>query len=426
MFDITRRDFLVGAGLTSIAFALGRFSGQAEINSGNVLRGVWEGPDDLIPDPDGILDLPSGFSYTILETVGNQMSDGNAVPGRPDGMYCFKDKTGDWVLLRNHEIDSGQPIDSEFAFDPARCGGVTRLVIDPTGCKRISSNSILTGTSRNCSGGPTPLGWISCEETSEPGHGYAFMCDISAKQVQQPMVLKDLGRFHREAVAFDPTTGITYMTEDRVDGLVYRHLPDTPQSPFVGGKMQALVVKGAKNFDLSSVDRKAGESFPVAWVDIPDRDAKKVPTRHQGKESGCAIVNRAEGAIYQNRSILFTSTDGGPVGQGQIFRLDLNGAEDQLTIISQAERYTDYQHPDNLTVTPWGEVLIAEDGVAPNHIRLLKANGRVLNLARIAPSNSTLTEFTGLCFSPDGRYLFANLQDFGLTIAITGPFSDVA
>ncbi|MHC8733809.1 alkaline phosphatase PhoX, partial [Arenicellales bacterium IMCC56312] len=35
-----------------------------------------------------------------------------------------------------------------------------------------STNFILTGTSRNCSGGASPYGWLSCEETEEDGHGY--------------------------------------------------------------------------------------------------------------------------------------------------------------------------------------------------------------------------------------------------------------
>lgn len=31
-------------------------------------------------------------------------------------------------------------------------------------------------------------------------------------------------------------------------------------------------------------------------------------------------------------------------------------------------------------------------------------------------------EFTGACFSPDGETLFANIQDPGITFAITGPW----
>nr|BBJ54585.1 hypothetical protein SAVMC3_72140 [Streptomyces avermitilis] len=32
------------------------------------------------------------------------------------------------------------------------------------------------------------------------------------------------------------------------------------------------------------------------------------------------------------------------------------------------------------------------------------------------------SEFTGVTFSPDGRTLFANIQDPGIMLAITGPW----
>jgi len=35
-----------------------------------------------------------------------------------------------------------------------------------------------------------------------------------------------IGRFYHEAVAVDPATGFVYLSEDREDGLLYRHHPD--------------------------------------------------------------------------------------------------------------------------------------------------------------------------------------------------------
>jgi secreted PhoX family phosphatase len=32
------------------------------------------------------------------------------------------------------------------------------------------------------------------------------------------------------------------------------------------------------------------------------------------------------------------------------------------------------------------------------------------------------SEFAGVCFSPDGRFMFVNLQRPGLTLVIRGPF----
>ena len=53
------------------------------------------------------------------------------------------------------------------------------------------------------------------------------------------------------------------------------------------------------------------------------------------------------------------------------------------------------------------------------HLLSVDKNGTVSNFARNHVSSS---EFTGVNFSPDGRTLFANIQDDGLVFAISGPF----
>jgi secreted PhoX family phosphatase len=75
--------------------------------------------------------------------------------------------------------------------------------------------------------------------------------------------------------------------------------------------------------------------------------------------------------------------------------------------------------PDNLCVSPHGELYVAEDGGGGNYIRRIDLDGSVVPFARNVLSES---EIAGLCFSPDGRTLFANLQQDGLTLAIRGPF----
>ena len=61
---------------------------------------------DLIPDPAGIIDLPEGFSYSIISRAGDTMSDGFLVPARPDGMATFLADNGLTLLVRNHEVDT--------------------------------------------------------------------------------------------------------------------------------------------------------------------------------------------------------------------------------------------------------------------------------------------------------------------------------
>ena len=43
----------------------------------------------LAEDPAGLLDLPPGFSYSIVSSAGEVMDDGYFAPESFDGMACF-------------------------------------------------------------------------------------------------------------------------------------------------------------------------------------------------------------------------------------------------------------------------------------------------------------------------------------------------
>ncbi|REJ65517.1 MAG: DUF839 domain-containing protein, partial [Proteobacteria bacterium] len=60
----------------------------------------------LVPDAEGLLDLPEGFSYRVLSSLGDAMSDGARVPDKADGMGCFDLGDGRLALVRNHELVS--------------------------------------------------------------------------------------------------------------------------------------------------------------------------------------------------------------------------------------------------------------------------------------------------------------------------------
>lgn len=66
-----------------------------------------------------------------------------------------------------------------------------------------------------------------------------------------------------------------------------------------------------------------------------------------------------------------------------------------------------------------GDLIICEDGSPVNHVLGVTPEGRVYKLARNAMNNK---EFAGSCFSPDGSTLFVNIQNPGLSLAITGPW----
>ncbi len=144
-----------------------------------------KGYGPLKPDPEGILDLPEGFSYKIISRTGEIMDDGLHVPGAHDGMAAFTGPNGLTLLVRNHEISPErnelspygsdnalwEQMDQSKVYDPTGgkpiCfGGTTTLVYDTRKQELILHYYSLAGTIRNCSGGPTPWGsWVTCEET---------------------------------------------------------------------------------------------------------------------------------------------------------------------------------------------------------------------------------------------------------------------
>jgi secreted PhoX family phosphatase len=379
----------------------------------------------LIPDPEGILDLPAGFRYRVLSRSGQPMTDGFRVPSLPDGMACFPGAPGQLILLRNHEVTRSYGSGAYSrgnappeAFDPSAFGAVTRVVLDEKSLTPVSSNLVLTGTIKNCSGGPTPWGWLTCEETSEAGHGYVFLCRTEADRVRPPERITGYGRFAHEAVAFDPGTRIAYLTEDRADSCLYRFVPVRPDDAF-SGKLYALRVKGSDRLDASKAI-SPGQKVEVDWVELPDPDPKKDSLRSAAQALGAATFNRGEGAFFGGGSAYFVATSGGKSGRGQLFRLTPSPEHDTLEVVCEAGGESSLDGPDNVTLAPFGDVVLAEDGSGDNYVRGLTPRGRLYDIARNAASRF---EIAGICFSPDGGTLFLNLQADGLTLAVRGPFA---
>jgi uncharacterized protein len=394
-------------------------------------RAIAAGHGPLVPDPDGLLDLPAGFSYQIIDRLGDIMSDGYRVPGAPDGMACFAGPAGTntLVVMRNHELQNGgggwSPVGPgmpfpEHCYDPASQGGVTRVVLDATTLERVSSNLVLFGTIRNCGGGATPWGWLTCEEDVSPGHGYVFLCSTAAESVQPPVRIPAFGRMNHEGAVIDPATRVTYLTEDRTDSCLYRLVPASRATPWQG-QLQALRVVGRDRFD-TGVGHAVGDRWDIGWVDVTAPDPSGDTVRAEAQSRGAARFARGEGIWFHGGAAYFTATTGGPLGTGQVFRVDPAGDGGALTLIAQSEDLDVLDKPDGLTVAPWGDLFVCEDGDGDQYIRILDADGGIAPFARKAV---TPGELAGICFSPDGSVLFVNFHREGFTVAITGPFPAV-
>jgi secreted PhoX family phosphatase len=80
------------------------------------------------------------------------------------------------------------------------------------------------------------------------------------------------------------------------------------------------------------------------------------------------------------------------------------------------------ENADNLTVTPWGDLIICEDGPEEEFLIGITPEGHIYRFARNA---GNMSELAGATFSPDGTTLFVNIQSPGITLAITGPWHEI-
>lgn len=458
----SRREFLKNSSIASLGFWGMRTFLAGSLTSctsehlaqGKTLTGTYGA---LEKDPAGIFDLPPGFSYRIISRRGEEMYDGMMTPDKPDGMATFAGRPGKVILVRNHELLPGDfgpfgadgslidavPKTSIYDFgkgDTICSGGTTTLVIDEKTLKVEKSYLSLVGTIRNCAGGPTPWNsWITCEEYFAVAgrnnflkdHGYNFEVPASEDiRLFDPVPLKDMGRFRHEAVGVDPRTSIVYQTEDMGDGLIYRFLPNQPGELHQGGRLQALAVKAQKGCDTRNWEKQSfpvNQPFEVEWIDMENVDAPTDDLRFRGLAQGAAIFGRGEGMWFDHNECYFACTAGGKKRLGQIFRYIPSPYEGTSREKEEPGTLELFLEPndaeilrwcDNLTVAPWGDLILAEDNPNP-YLVGVTPEGQAYKLGKNSGYES---ELAGCVFSPSGKTLFVNIQHAGLTLAIQGPW----
>ena len=426
-----RRRFLQATGS---AFAALAASGCMRAGLGGTAGAAGYGP--LVADPAGLLDLPAGFTYRVISSLGDPMDDGGTVPDAADGMGSFDLGGGKIALVRNHELSPGAPagaaLASGYGRDPqgnVLPGGTTTLVLDARTLRLERQFRSLAGTVRNCAGGTTPWGsWLTCEEPGSfigrmPEHGYVFEVPAAGKGLAAPVPLKAMGRFNHEAACVDPRGGAVYMTEDQGDGLLYRFVPRVPGKLSEGGDLRALAIDGlpdTRNWDGTGIERNQWHA--VRWIPLGDPEAPADDLRKRGAAAGATLFARGEGIHAAEGELYFCCTSGGAAKLGQIFRLRFNvNFPDQLQLFFESTSPDQFNYGDNLTVAPNGHLVVCEDQYTPtvaNHLRGITQRGEAYPIAL----SRVQTELAGACFSPDGRVLFVNLYKPAKTLAITGPW----
>ena len=440
-----RRAFLrraavtAGAAVPLTAF-MQRAAGAQDYRSA-VRRGQTAGYGPLVPANDQttglpLLLLPEGFKYLSFGWTRDPLDNGRPTPGVHDGMAAFAAGRGRVRLVRNHEVGPGTPF-SASAYNLAAGGGTTTIEFDTHTGEVIGATDSLSGTIRNCAGGPTPWGtWLTCEETTMQlaGHPHGYVFEVPSDGMGDPLPLRDMGRFSHEAVAVDPATGYVYETEDAGNSSgLYRFIPNTPGRLSDGGALSMLKLRGANLANLGA-SYATGTRFDVEWVPIgtPDNPAPIAGNFVwlQGRAQGAATFARLEGCWYGNDAKIYVVSTSGGLGQGQIWEYD--PAAETIRLLFQSPGAAVLNAPDNITVSPRGGLVLCEDGNGEEFMHGLTVEGEIFPFAK---NNIVLdgerngfvgdfrgSEWAGACYSPDGRWLFANIQNPGVSFAITGPW----
>ena len=473
--SLDRRSVIRGAAIGGVGFAaVGAVPSLANATPADEARRPF--PTNrpfppLMDDPKGLLALPPGFKYTVVTHAGQtKLTTGQPTPYLHDGTAAFGSGRY-YTLIQNHEISSNDPLGvpqikgTVYDEGVGAAGGCTVISVDKDG-KNHGEWVGISGTLTNCAGGPTPWGtWMTCEETESKAngttrlkdHGYVFEV-WGDGETAHPVPLKALGRYAHEALAIDRDKSHIYLSEDASgpNGLFYRwtgprgyRLGKTSWKDLADvnfGTLEAMAILGDDGKPIPDVayltSAQLLRPFRVAWVPVPDRDAVSVSTRKQFTDDKITRGKKFEGVwgthdgVYVVNSFAKVGTtdipaDGVP-HEGMIWFYNYKAATIQLVTYFPANpaatsgtpaKYDDFNFdaPDNVTVTPWGSLILAEDGLASSHVLSSTPGGPTYAIARNMLNDS---EFTGPTFSEDGKVLFVNIQTPGITLAITGPWRD--
>jgi len=313
------------------------------------------------------------------------------------------------------------------------------------------------GTVGNCAGGKTPWGtFLTCEENYDSYYGenirgvdgqytyhsaslqwtehftyptqhYGWVVEVNPK-TGACRKLVSLGRIAHECATYAKAKNgkaVIYTGEDANDECLYKFISDSDQNLDTGELFVANLEKGewisldiGKQAELKKVFGSQTE------VQIHLRDAAKIV--------GGTPLDRPEDIEMNplNGSILISLTNNKPKGNyfGSLLTIKEEGNDPGAKkftseILLTGGPETGFACPDNIGFDPQGNLWITSDMAGMHKEPYLTFGnnslfvvpvkgpqaGQVIRVAN-APTDA---EFTGICFSPDGKTLFLSVQHPG-------------
>lgn len=201
-----------------------------------------------------------------------------------------------------------------------------------------------------------------------------------------------MGTFKHEAAAVDPRGRTIYLTEDLMDGGLYRFTP-TRWRDLTEGLLE-----------IATVDPDGA----VSWSEVPDPAARRAPTRQQVR--GSTRFKRAEG-IWHDRGVLYLAT----TGDHRVHAYDIARGRIEVIYDGLASREAPLLRVDQLTASRAGEVFVCEDIATEEiDIGLIDRAGRVSKFLSATGPDHVGSELTGVTFDPSGsRMYFSSQRAFG-------------
>jgi secreted PhoX family phosphatase len=212
-----------------------------------------------------------------------------------------------------------------------------------------------------------------------------------------------MGVFKHEAAAVDPVARRVYLTEDLMDGRLYRFTPrDWPK--LGEGLLEAAIVA-----------RGGG----VTWKSVPDPSAEGRPVRRQ--VPGATRFKRAEGIWFDDGTVYLATT-----GDSRIHAYDTERERIKVIYDGLASQEAPLLRVDQITASRAGELFVCEDLTADEiDMGVISRSGTVARFLSIGGREHERSELTGVTFDPSGsRMYLASQRAFqsGAVYEVSGPF----